>query len=515
MLGIKSKTSLRLILGFLFITLIIVVTTFFAFLYNAKKADQALSEITEKGERINRVLFSAFHIREKHEYQAHLIMSRDFSHVKQFDEAVKKTNEWLNRLDSELKGTKERDIFNKLTEANRLFDKLFYKEIISAVKSGEETRILMVHEKSENARAQIILWNNRLIDLIKEEIDQTIERASMVREKAIKATIIAISLTTLFAVFIGLNVSLSIMKPIQALTKGTEYISRGDFTKKIDLSRSDEFGRLADSFNRMTDKLREHQEKLVQSEKLASLGQLGAGVAHEINNPLGVILGYVKVMLKDKDETDKDYEDLKVIEEEAKQCKNIVEDLLALSRPVKLSRESVDLGEVIDDELGKIANRHKGEPIETIREIDDVPLILFSEKNRIKQVISNILSNSVEAMADGGTIRLRAFLNSEPTIDSFDTLDDAFGPHVENFLIMEFSDTGCGIPEGNMKKVFDPFFTTKEDGTGLGLSIIYGIIKAHNGLIDVKSTVGKGTTFIVNIPVLKTDNAQWSEHAST
>jgi signal transduction histidine kinase len=249
---------------------------------------------------------------------------------------------------------------------------------------------------------------------------------------------------------------------------------------------------------------------LVQSEKLASLGQLAAGVAHEINNPLGVILGYIKVILKEKGEKDKDYEELKILEEEAQQCKNVVEDLLALSRPVDLSKEAVDIREVIDEELLRLSSRNTVDNVEIIKEIDNTPMILLSEKKKLKQVIFNLLSNSIEAMPDGGMIKLRVYASSEPTID---TMDDDFGTQADHFLIMAFSDTGCGISQEDIKRIFDPFFTTKEHGTGLGLSIIYGIIRAHNGLIDVKSTAGEGTTFIVNIPLPKATGENRSQYA--
>jgi signal transduction histidine kinase len=497
MFRVKSKTSLRLIIGFLVITLIMVLTALFAFVYYTRNADRTLSEITRKGAVINDALQATFHIREKHEYQAHLIMSKDFSYVQEFNKAVSRTNVWLARLDTELTGPPERALYSKLIAANQAFDRVFHDEIIAAVRAGDEKETLRVHERSERARAQIIHWNNGLIDHLKEEIDRARGMAAATREYAVKATVIVIGLTTLLAILIGLNVSLSIMRPIQALIKGTESVSRGDFTHRIHLKRSDEFGTLAESFNHMTDKLREHREKLVQSEKMASLGQLAAGVAHEINNPLGVILGYLRVMLEDKDESDEDHEDLKVLEEEAQQCKSIVEDLLALSRPVGLSKEAVDLDDIIEEELLRIRNRQTGNHVEIIKDISHTPLVLFTERKKLKQVISNVLSNSLDAMPNGGTIRLRAFESTSPTIA---TMDTAFGPDAGCFLIMEFSDTGCGIPAENMNRIFDPFFTTKEDGTGLGLSIIYGIIKAHNGLIDVESTPGKGTTLIVNIP---------------
>ena len=228
------------------------------------------------------------------------------------------------------------------------------------------------------------------------------------------------------------------------------------------------------------------EEQIAQADKLASIGQLSAGVAHEINNPLGIILGYTQLLLREEEAGTERYEDLKIIEKHSKNCRSIVSDLLDFSRSSKPSPEMTDLHQVIDEVL-KFIEQHSGfGGVQIDRDYDDqVPDILLDEK-RIKQVFINLVMNAKHAVGDQGHIRV---------------ITD-FEPGKTNVRIRVI-DNGHGISADDLPHIFEPFFTTKPtgEGTGLGLSVSYGIIKNHGGDILVESDPGQGSTFTVILPL--------------
>lgn len=228
--------------------------------------------------------------------------------------------------------------------------------------------------------------------------------------------------------------------------------------------------------------------QIAQADKLASLGQLSAGVAHEINNPMGIILGYTQLLLREEAPDSEKHSDLKIIEKHVKNCKAIVEDLLSFSRSSTTEEKKHKIHEIIDEVLNFVEQHGKVEHLDIIRRYDEaVPAILLDEK-KIKQVFINLIMNASHAVGGSGTIEIRT--NYEQPSES---------------IRVQVIDSGYGISKTDMKRIFDPFFTTKPtgEGTGLGLSVSYGIIKDHHGQITVESEPGQGSTFTVMLPVKK------------
>ncbi|MCM8826762.1 MAG: response regulator [Candidatus Omnitrophica bacterium] len=245
--------------------------------------------------------------------------------------------------------------------------------------------------------------------------------------------------------------------------------------------------------------LNELQVQLFQSAKMAAIGQLGAGVAHELNNPLGGILGYAQFILEKFKKKDLKEDDIKAcqkyietIEKEAIRCKKIVENLLRFSRrPITFKKEPANINNIVEDTISLIHHQLKIKNINVITNfqpnLPKAPLVI----NQIQQVLTNLILNAQQAMPNGGELKISTskLFNSEKIPSTY--------------IKIEVTDTGVGIPEENLPKIFDPFFTTKdkEKGTGLGLSIAYQIIQEHRGNIEVKSKVGEGSTFTILIPV--------------
>lgn len=228
------------------------------------------------------------------------------------------------------------------------------------------------------------------------------------------------------------------------------------------------------------------EESVRQFEKMSAVGQLAAGVAHEINNPLGVILGFAQSMARRIPGDHPLSLPVKSIEREALRCKNLVQDLLAFSRQSKARMEEFDLNEAVRSTLSIVEAQARVKSVEISKELGDAKRVL-GDKNQIQQVIVNLCNNAIDAIAKGGKIVVRT------------RGEGADG----RSIALEVEDNGSGIPEEIKDKIFDPFFTTKEvgKGTGLGLSLVYEIVQRHKGTIKFRSEAGRGTTFTILLPV--------------
>lgn len=235
----------------------------------------------------------------------------------------------------------------------------------------------------------------------------------------------------------------------------------------------------------MEKKLQETHLQLVSSEKMASLGKLAAGIAHEINNPLGGILIYSSLMIEDLPQDDPKRGDLSRIVQETGRCKEIVKSLLEFARQTEPKMEPTDINRAITEGLFFLENQALFHNVRIIKKLDPVLPFVKGNAGQLKQVFMNIIVNAAEAIHGSGTLTI----NTSPTPD-------------RKSVLVEFTDTGEGIPEENLSRIFDPFFTTKDvgKGTGLGLATSYGIVEEHGGKISVKSKVGEGTTFTIELP---------------
>ena len=320
-------------------------------------------------------------------------------------------------------------------------------------------------------------------------------------------------MTCMLLILIGLLINLLtqrlVNRPVQRLVQHTAQVAAGDLTARIPVKSHDELGDLATAFNHMTENLAKAQEELKhwadsleqkveersleikqmetqlhRSEKLASLGNLVAGIAHEINNPLSGILLYASIVYKDKRLEPALKPDLELVVSECRRCANIVKQLLGFSREAVPQKVAVSINSLLE----KVTSLLKPQPsflnIEIQKNYDLNFEDIFVDENQMQQVFVNLLINASHAMSSWGLIQIT-------TSRSADNL----------YACAEISDNGCGIQPEILENIFDPFFTTKSEGTGLGLSISYGFIQNNEGKIEVLSEVGVGTTFIIQLPL--------------
>ena len=328
-----------------------------------------------------------------------------------------------------------------------------------------------------------------------------------------------------FVILAALSVSLLVHRfvyiPLRDLENASKRISSGNLDQGIPVRSDDEFGRLAASFNAMTQALRNSQQELrewgrtleqkvqertrelraaeaeaARGEKLASVGLLAAGVAHELNNPLTGILTFSSLAHKKFPPGSQDAEDMSLVIRETKRCAAIIRRLLDFAREKAPEKRFVDLNMIVQDTVRILERPAHLIDIDITLDLDRTLPEVWVDEDLIKQVVMNILVNAEHAIDSGGTITVRTCRHPTPMSTE---------PGTEPVPMAELSviDTGCGIAEKDLKRIFDPFFTTKEvgRGTGLGLSVSHGIVKAHGGTIKVESTVGKGSAFRVFLPL--------------
>ena len=316
------------------------------------------------------------------------------------------------------------------------------------------------------------------------------------RQKALLILISIIVAGMALAVGLGYILANKIMNPVHQLIKASQQVTKGSLTPEIGpLSKDEEMRILQNTFKDMVVAMgrrrAETENRLLQSEKQASVGRLAAGVAHEINNPLTGVLTYTHMLLRRKDLEGEIRSDLQTIAESTERVRKIVKGLLDFSRQTKLDQEPTDVNMLIRSVISPMENQAlvKGVSIK-FDPGENLPMLTL-DRNQFQSVLINLIINALDATEPGGNINIYTSTGLSAS--------DTGHKGVE----ITIADTGSGIPPDNLDKLFDPFFTTKEvgQGTGLGLSVSYGIVQRHRGTIRVQSELGKGSTFFIWIPI--------------
>ncbi|HSB77159.1 MAG TPA: ATP-binding protein [Candidatus Methylomirabilis sp.] len=290
-----------------------------------------------------------------------------------------------------------------------------------------------------------------------------------------------------------------ITKPLQALTNGVAAVGRGDFGQRIEVTSQDELGQLSVAFNEMTQQLgrvRDLEERLRRADRLAALGTMAAGIAHDIRNPLTSILIFSQLMSLHHDDPDVREKFDRVVPRELERVQAVIEDMMELARPATLHLEPVNLNEILTQVLELYEGQATTQGIKITRDFDPALAPCTADRKRVHRCFSNLIANAIQAMPNGGDLTIRTsqaeavLLAAQPG-----------GTPMEPAICVTIADTGQGIPPERLSRIFDPFYTTKDKGLGLGMAITHRIVEDHKGSIDVQSQVGLGSTFIVYLPL--------------
>ncbi len=317
---------------------------------------------------------------------------------------------------------------------------------------------------------------------------------------------------SLLGIAIGQVLSRIVVRPLKQLENSMKVIAEGRFESIQIKSKDREIISLTNAFNKMLKELELRQRHLVQSEKLTSLGTLLSGVAHELNNPLSNISTSCEILKEEIEDADIEYkkELILQIEDQTDRARNIVRSLLEFSRDKEFKKERIPLKTLFEETIRFI----KGQVPTKVSIGIDIPddIFIFADKQRIQQAFLNLIKNAVESIADEGNVFIRA--QKRRAIDKIEVETEIYNylkyrgkcTLEEDTVDIEIKDTGSGIPDELLPKIFDPFFTTKDvgKGSGLGLFIVHEIIEEHDGCIAVDSEMGKGTTFLIRLPIKET-----------
>lgn len=326
-------------------------------------------------------------------------------------------------------------------------------------------------------------WGSLAVGFSLSPIELEVE--SIARRTTAVALILMLGNSILTALYVE-----TLIRPILNLHQTMKRAGRGDLAARAQVRRDDEVGELADTFNRMMDELEEAHEKeavrqaqLAHTEKMAAVGTLAAGVAHEVNNPLAGMLTCIETVEANPEDAELRVRYLELIRDGIKRIEHTVLNLLDFSRPREIQPEVTSFNHNLHHVVELVEYQLRKNRVEVSFELDPEEPVVLADHFQMEQLFLNLVLNAIQAMPSGGTLTLRT-----RTLPSR--------------VVAEVCDTGNGIPEGIRERIFDPFFTTREvgQGTGLGLSVSYSIVQAHGGGIELDSAPGKGTRFKVWLP---------------
>ncbi len=438
--------------------------------YSQHILHQKLEIIDMKNNLLNTIL-------EARRYEKNFFLTFDKANIDQaLDYLDRAENILLDITTKYGKYTLAKDLPERLSEI-----KTYENSLIELLQLKKRGVLLIPRDTVKLVQGQGHKITAELENIVSEEGQFT--RSLVVRAKMIH--LIALVPIAILSIMVALFLIFNVMRPLGTIERAIQKIAVGDFKNIPEIATGDEFESLVTSLNNMIMELDKRSEELVQARKLASLGRLTSGVAHELNNPLNNISTSIQIIIEEMGEDVPEYykELLVGTEKEVERGKNIVRALLEFSRARSFTMMRANFKDLINSALKRIKFKMPDNIQLKVEVAED--LYVYCGPERIERVLSNLILNSIHAMQNGGTITITACEQDENKMFGFQVLD-----------------TGTGIPKEHIAKVFDPFFTTKEIGvgSGLGLSIVYGIIEQHGGKISVDSKEGKGAKISVSLP---------------
>ena len=419
--------------------------------------------------------------REQYMHQAHTLLTWDDSHLAHYQETAASARRATEHLRQAVAGYAEVRQADEIAALIAESDRRFREEVWPAIQRDERGRRSELHELTEAPVARVVALNNELNQSLEQASERARQEADLIRARARLAVIACFALAIAAAAAVGFYLLRSISRPVTALRAHANRIGAGDLTTRLALPGNDELADLARSFDQMTSDLARHQDELLKAHRLASIGQVASGVAHELNNPLGVILGYLRLLRREADR-----EELRIIEDEVHQSQTIVQGLLDLARPVRLSSAEVELGQLAKDTAMRLEESGAIDGIE-VRFRDSTPVTVIADESKVRQIATNLLTNAVEAARDPQA--------------SAQVVEIAWCAR-DGRAWLQIEDRGPGIPTETMVRVFEPFFTTRPKGHGLGLAIARTLAHAHGGDVTLEARGdGGGTKASLSLPL--------------
>jgi len=498
--------SVRLAIGFMLLLAIFGIALL-GTLHNMRKLNGAIEEITMR-ERIRRMGYEVGAVMEQlrlSESDFIYADEMDWSKHDQFLALCDNIAERLRTLRGRPLGPIESGFLEQLEQTLQQLRSLFLEQVVQAkvqASRGSADRLLRLQQQSVQLLDRMRELNDSLISAMEGKAELALDQATTAWQVSLTITSVLFPICLMISLMVVYYTHRSIIGPVASLTEGTRRLASGELDSTIQVAGSSEFRQLAEHFNRMARALRAHQQQLVQAEKLAGVGRLAAGVAHEINNPLTVILGHAKMLMAAAPPDAPEREQLQAIADEARNCKGIVDALMDMSRPSQPTEgEVTNPNEVVAEVLAMVQALQLSERVRVRISVIEKPLPLAISRSRLRQLLLNIVRNALEALRDSD----EGFLSLEGYVRPGSKLPEELRAETDSdtrsFLVLVVSDNGPGVAPQDRARLFEPFFTTRADGMGLGLAISHSIVRSHGGTIGVQSELGVGTTFTIALPL--------------
>ncbi|MGB9892929.1 MAG: sensor histidine kinase [Candidatus Saccharicenans sp.] len=376
------------------------------------------------------------------------------------------------------------EVLNQTSCAGEVSPEAVFYRTLKLTEAGRSFEVMEI-EIPIFVPGSAIKWGSVKIGLKLEDVQKRIQLTRLV--------MLGFGLTALLLTVIGSHLlARRITKPIKNLVEGTHRISRGDFSYRIPVISSDEIGDLTQSFNEMAEELlkarrqmEETNRKLMQAEKLASIGRLSATIAHEIRNPLTSVKLNIQKLVESEGLDEIEKEHLSIAEEGIEQIEKFIKELLIFTRSSVLQRDYFSMEEILEESIKILQPSFQAKKIILEKEYQPDTPLAYVDADKLRQVFLNVLRNAFEAVEEGGRIEISLKINQVGSKPSYE---------------IRISDNGCGIPEKDWENIFEPFFTTKSSGAGLGLANARRILDQHGGTIRVVKKEGPGSCFLITIP---------------
>ena len=415
-------------------------------------------------------------VREMSIHIAHTVIESDESHLRHY-------NKWHNRVRTRIQTLaariprEEQRRLEALGKTTQQMHELLIGSTLPAISRGDEEVALRMHRELEQLGKDAA----QQADILAATTTQQMAHA---HDHATRSTHLGLLGGGFCALLIvGLSVAFTVrlrsvvLQPLHRLTDAALRYGRGDFAFRVEDVGKGELAAVSEAFSRMADELARREARLLHNERMAAIGQLAAGIAHELNNPIGIIRGYLKTMSPDEDPEDL-REELSILDEEAGHCQRIADDLLSYARSDQLSCDHIDMRPF----LSETAKRYGvGEAVNAVKVIADDATV-EADAARLRQVLMNLLNNAGQASPQGELISV-------------------VGEVRDNTYRVEVADRGPGIDPADMQRVFEPFFSKKKGGSGLGLAVCQGIVHSHGGTIEAGHASDGGAVFRIELPL--------------
>lgn len=448
-----------------------------------------VAQMQTKEAAIRESLVLATAVREQYIHQAHWIIEQDRAHLAHYDEWVGRVRSGAETLEPLLRES-ERWRVEQVLQDSKALDEVFRNGLVPAMQRGDRAAVVRHHQEADSLSQRATKQADVIARSVEREMAMDHTSATRAARIGLLVGVTCVLLVLGLSVLFTFRLRRAVLEPLQVLSAAARRFGSGDFSTRVGTVGEGELRAVSVAFDTMADELGAREAQLIENERMAAIGQLAAGVAHEVNNPIQVIRGYLKTMGSDTPAEVLE-EELKILDEEAAACQRIAEDLVAFARVPELRREEVDMERLLHESVRRFGETDEGQSqsIELTAEEGRIR----GDRGRLRQVVRNLLVNAASFSGSAEPIAV---------------VGRRWGGHGYEIAV---SDRGPGISPADQKKIFEPFFSKRPGGTGLGLSVCMGIARAHGGTIVVEDNPGGGTTFRVRIPGAAADAAADAE----